>query len=194
MALRKISLTVGGTPIGKAVTYPYPVTDGKYYEIPTYELTVVGTDADGHRASRAFEVIRFGVHRKLEAEQPTIVGLADHQSYTIWKWLPTYSVHSARSIEVGAWQVHGDFLIHDGPDDPSGKHDYVYATAGCIEICGGPRGFDRFNELLIDLSGSTRPTRGEKLAAIGDAGILRITYKQAQRPPLKLWGAPSASR
>ena len=32
--------------------------------------------------------------------------------------------------EDGAWQVHGNYLIHDGPDDPMTQ---VYVTAGCIE-------------------------------------------------------------
>jgi hypothetical protein len=37
-------------------------------------------------------------------------------------------------------------LIHDKPDDPKTQ---LYATAGCIEICGGPEGLVAFNQFLV---------------------------------------------
>lgn len=187
MALRRIMLTVGNVPIDKAKTWAYPAGDDKYYEIPTYELTVKGTRGDGSTSSRVFEVLRFGVHLKKAQSNPSVVGLADEQSYTIRAWLPTYTVHSGDSAEFGAWQVHGEYLIHDGPDDPRSKTAPPLATAGCIEICGSPRGFDHFNDHLIELSGATQPTRAEKLLEVGKAGIIQITYKKAKRPPLVEW-------
>jgi hypothetical protein len=187
MALRKMELTVGGTPIGTAQTWSYPSDDSKRYSIPTYSMQLAGTDGKGAPVIRTFEVIRFGVHRKSPTDRTTVVGLADPQRYTIQAWLPSYTVHSARSIEKGAWKVFANYLIHDGPDDPRNE---VYATAGCIEICGGPQGFDRFNDMVIALSGSTKPTRGEQLDQIGKSGIMRINYVKAARPPLVEWTGP----
>ena len=108
-----------------------------------------------------------------------MVGLADAQTHVIKAWLPHYSVHSARSLEIGAWQVYGNFLIHDGPDDP---HNEVYASIGCIEICGMPRGFDAFNDFLISLSGPKSTQRADQLAEIGNARNLSIGYLKAKRP------------
>lgn len=187
MTLRRIQLTVGSARIGRAKTWSYPLHDGKHYEIPTYWLQVLGTQRSGTAESKQFEVIRFGVVRKSSGEAAHVVGLADLQWYTIHKWLPSYSVHSARSVEMGAWQVKDDYLIHDGPDDPMNE---TYATAGCIEICGGPHGFDDFNDYLIRLSGTAKPTRAERLAEIGNAGIMTITYQAARRPALVEWAGP----
>jgi len=60
-----------------------------------------------------------------------------------------------------------------------------FATAGCIEICGGAM-FTKFNDLILSLSGSTEKTMENKLAQIGSSGIMVITYMQAERPPLKM--------
>jgi hypothetical protein len=188
MALRKIQLTVGGAPIGRAKTWSYPAGDGKLYDIPTYTLEIVGTDGAGRRETYTYEVIRFGVNRKSDKETAKVVGLAEYQSYTVRAWLPTYSVHSARSVEVGAWHIFDNYLIHDGPDDPRGD-DPPYATAGCIEVCGGPQGFDRFNDQLIKLAGSTKATRDEQLEEIGRSRALTLTYKAAKRPALVVWRA-----
>lgn len=178
--IRPIKLKVWNLEVGTAVTWSYPESDGKYYLIPTYKMTVDGKDDSGAVVSRDYEVIRFGTNR--HAGGPVrMVGLSDFQTHKIKRWVPTYTVHSARSVEKGAWQVYGNFLIHDGPDQPMRES---YATAGCVEVCGGPRGFDRFNELLIELSGSTRPTRAAKLREIGASRKLSITYMKASRPPI----------
>ena len=182
MALRKIQLIVGSEPKGQAVTFPYPFRDGKRYLIPTYKFTVFGTDDKGYPNFRDFEVIRFGVNRPEPTSSPRIVGLADQQIHTIKAWLPYYRVHSAQTLEIGAWQVYDDYLIHDGPDLPMSQ---LYATAGCIEICGGAM-FTKFNDLVISLSGSIENTRDKKLAIIGSSGIMVITYMKAERPPLKI--------
>jgi hypothetical protein len=149
--------------------------------IPTYELTVSGTDDSGKQKIKVFKVIRFGL-KSINGRTPSVVGLADQQTHTIKAWLPHYSVHSARSKERGAWQVYDNFLIHDGPDDPKKE---VYASVGCIEICNGPRGFDKLNDLIISLSGSTRGKRSDKLTDIGNSKKMIITYQKAIRPATK---------
>jgi hypothetical protein len=78
--------------------------------------------------------------------------------------------------------VTGGFLIHDGPDKPMSQ---IYASIGCIEICGGPRGFDQFNDFIIQLSGSKK-TRTEALVEIGAARKIKITYLKAEKPALKV--------
>jgi hypothetical protein len=78
--------------------------------------------------------------------------------------------------------VYDNFLIQDGPDDPKKE---VYASVGCIEICNGPRGFDKFNDFIISLSGSTRGKRSEKLTDIGNSKKMIITYQKAIRPASK---------
>ena len=103
--------------------------------------------------------------------------------YVIRRWIPTYKVHSFPSREDGAWQVHGNYLIHDGPDDPKTQ---LYATAGCIEICGGPDGFVAFNRFLVQLSGTTQPTLALQLKEIGDSACMTITYLPATLPAVTL--------
>lgn len=183
MALRKVTLSVGNTIIGRAITWSYPHDDYKTYEIPTYELRVEGKDDTGLQQNRIFEVIRFGVHRPASDASPVVVGLAKEQTHTIKQWLPNYTVHSAPSVEDGAWQVYNNFLIHDGPDEPQREK---YASVGCIELCGKPRGFTQFNDFIITLAGSKRRTRDEQLAEIGSSGVVSIRYATAARPPLKV--------
>ena len=181
--IRKIQMNVGSTPIGKAITWSYPSDDGNIYVIPTYKLTVSGTNDAGLPESKDYEVFRFGVQRKDSSSSARVVGLADLQTHTIKKWIPSYEVHSASSPEKGAWQVYDDFLIHDGPDSPMTE---LYASIGCVEICYGPSGFILFNDFIISLSGSTKKTRDEKLKEIGSSGKMTITYQKATRPPLTL--------
>lgn len=180
--MRPVKLLVGSKPIGTAVTWAYPDGGAETYIIPTYELTVSGKDHGGVSHQRKFEVIRFGVYQKGKRGQPTVVGLANHQIHIIKAWLPDYTVHSASSPEKGAWQVNENFLIHDGPDDP---HRQVYASIGCIEICGGPNGFVDFNDYLIQLSGPKSTNRAEQLKEIGRARNISIEYEKASRPPLR---------
>jgi hypothetical protein len=180
--MRPVKLLVGSTPIGTAVTWAYPDGGAETYIIPTYELTASGKDRSGVLHQRKFEVIRFGVLQKGKRGQPTVVGLANHQIHIIKAWLPHYTVHSASSPEKGAWQVYENFLIHDGPDD---THRQVYASIGCIEICGGPNGFVDFNNYLIQLSKPKSTSRAEQLKEIGGARNISIEYEKASRPPLR---------
>lgn len=182
--MRKIELVVGNKQINTGFTWAYPA--GQHHGIfliPIYELTVSGKNAEGQNLSRKFEVFRFGVSCPTAKSQPKVVGLADSQTHVIKAWLPNYTVHSASSLEKGAWQVYDSFLIHDGPDDPKKE---IYASIGCVEICNGPQGFDDFNDFLIQLSGASASSRAEQLKQIGQASNMRITYLKAARPPLVL--------
>lgn len=175
--IRPITLVVGNTPAGQAVTWSYPNDNKMRYLIPTYSLTVSGTDADGNEVSKTFEVIRFGV-RGAKDGSVTMVGLSDDQSYVISGWNPSYKVHSFQSPEDGAWIVHGTYYIHDGPDYPMTQ---IYGTAGCLEIVGGPQGFVQFNNFLLQLSGAS------SLSALGASGSMSIHYEQASRPPIVVY-------
>jgi hypothetical protein len=178
--MRSVALTVGGTVIGEGKTWAYPNGDalGEFL-IPIYKLTVAGTDNIGKRITETISVFRFGVQCK-DGKTAEVVGLADHQTHVIKSWIPTYRVHSAISQEDGAWQVYGNFLIHDGPDDDT----ELFATIGCVEIMG-PQGFLKFNDLLISLMDPPGTNRDQKLSAIGRSGQLSITYERATRPALK---------
>jgi hypothetical protein len=178
--MRNAALRVGASPIGEGKTWAYP--DGKklgLFLIPAYVLTVLGSDKSATAVTEKFPVFRFGIHCT-DGKTASVVGLAEQQTHTIKAWIPTYIVHSAASTENGAWQVYGNFLIHDGPDDDT----EVFATIGCIEIMG-PKGFVKFNDLLISLMDPPGATRDERLKAIGSSGKLTITYDRASRPALK---------
>ena len=101
--MKQIKLLVGSKPIGDALTWAYPNGQGYgVFKIATYSLTVTGKDAKGILKSRDFEVLRFGIQCKSASEKPKVVGLAEKQTHIIKAWLPTYTVHSARSSERGA--------------------------------------------------------------------------------------------
>jgi len=186
MSLRKIELTLGNGTIGWGVTWSYPRDDGNLYKIPIYSLKVEGEDDGGKQQTKTFEAFRFGVHRPTAGAVAQVVGLADEQTHTIKAWIEDYSVHSARSLEKGAWKVYSNFLIHDGPDDPKDVNE-PYASIGCVEICKGPAGFDEFNNFIISLSGSKKSSRNEKLKEIGSSGKMAIKYLKASRPPLTIY-------
>jgi hypothetical protein len=186
MGLRKIRMNVGNKSIGTAITWAYPSgdPDKETFKIPTYALEVKGTNDAGRSVMKRFEAFRFGVQQKTSRSKPRVVGLSKNQTHPIKTWIPSYSVHSAASRERGAWKIYGNFLIHDGPDDPKVE---VYASIGCVEICNGPQGFDKFNDFLISLSGASAATRAKKLVQIGKAKNMSISFTQATRPPLKTW-------
>ncbi|XVJ69190.1 MAG: hypothetical protein HEQ39_05720 [Rhizobacter sp.] len=177
--MRKVKITVDGKPTGQQRTWAYPsgISLGRFW-VPIYDCHVEGTDAVGKSVREHFSVLRFGVQSK-DGKTARVVGLADFQMHVIKSWIPSYQVHSANSPENGAWQVFDNFLIHDGPDNET----ELFATIGCIEIMG-PKGFIRFNDLLISLSGPTAKTRPEQLTEIGAAKNISITYQKAERPSL----------
>ena len=184
--VKKVQMVVTAKIIGKAYTWTYPFDDGKLYEVPTCEFLLKGIDQKGKELLKSFEAMRFGITRKSsEDSTPYTVGLAEDQTHMIKQWLPEYVVHSSVSEEKGAWQVYGNFLIHDGPDNPSSKVG-AYASLGCVEICGSPKGFDLFNDTLIAFSGVSGEDRTAKLINLGNSRKLSVFYEKAERPPVKV--------
>ncbi|MDJ0657709.1 MAG: hypothetical protein QNJ40_26350 [Xanthomonadales bacterium] len=185
MALRHIKLVVGNKQVGIAHLWSYDKDDGNIYVLPTYHITVSGTDDHNKPASKNFECIRFGVLRKSERAKARVAGWT-HTKYwnTIKMWEPGYRVQSAGSPENGAWNITGNFLIHDGPDDPTDRSD-PFGAIGCVEICG-PQGFIKFNDYIISLSGSKATSRNAKLKQIADRKRMKVFFEHAPFPPLKI--------
>lgn len=71
-------MTVGNEPTGTAYVrgYPVDVRDGQgrgiIFEVPTYAMTVSGTDAKGNAVSKTFTVLRYGVYNNKNG--PSVVG------------------------------------------------------------------------------------------------------------------------
>ncbi len=61
MELRPINITVGGNPTDWAYTYAYRGAGDDLYVVPTYTLTLSGTDSLGFLHEYHFDAIRFGV-------------------------------------------------------------------------------------------------------------------------------------
>ncbi len=178
--MRNVKILIGGKPVGEQRTWAYPSGQSLgQYLVPIYPCYVNGINNAGATVREQFNVLRFGVQSK-DGKAAAVVGLADYQTHIIKAWLPHYRVHSATSPENGAWQVLGNFLIHDGPDNPT----ELFATIGCIEVMGR-QGFVKFNDLIISLSGPKATNRPQQLMEIGRSGRMSITYEQASRPPLK---------
>lgn len=181
MPVRQMKMTVGSVAGSEALMKSYPFDDGKNYLMPTYSLTVGGTDDGGQAVSKQFSVIRYGIKCESKGGRVYVVGLSDDQQYTIKMWLPGYTPDTS---EPGAWKVKGNYLVHDGPDNIATDR---YGAVGCIELCGANQ-FNAFNDYLISISGlaSSSKSKAEKLLEIGSSGKLSIHYLKATPPPLKL--------
>lgn len=189
MPIRDIKLTVGNEIKGYGVlkSYPFPTPDDVAageprikYKMPLYTLTVEGTDGAGNSKTKDFNIFRFGIYRENKRAAARVVGLANKQTHIIKKYKHDYELHSAGDASNGAWVVWKTFYIHDGADDPQNQ---AYGTIGCVEVCD-PDGFIKLNDFIIELGGSTKPERDEKLIEIGASGKMVITYLKAPKPPL----------
>jgi len=186
--MRQVKVLMTNRRMDEYPTYAYKHGEALgVFAMPTYELIVSGEDATGRSVRKTFEVFRFGLLFKDGAAH--VVGKSVLQTHVIKTWDPEYSPRSPRgsidprTIEDGAWQVEGNYLIHDGPDSKS----QLFASIGCIELIG-PKAFSRFNDLLIRLSGpSVTARRSAQLAEIGKAKSISLTYQYAPYPPLKKW-------
>ncbi|HMA64254.1 MAG TPA: hypothetical protein VKO63_03605 [Chitinispirillaceae bacterium] len=199
--LRKIRLEVENVPLDTIITCSYPIDNGKLYEIPTYGLTMYGSNYLGENVIKRYLIYRFGVYHNDGSKKDGngkpglyVAGLYEEQTHVIKAWDRTYEVHSAESNENGAWVVFDSFKIHDGPDElPTTEWVYkkicrgvrprLFASIGCLEVCGVGRGFSQFNSDIIELSGSTK-SRAEALIEIGEKKLITIHYKAAEVPPL----------
>ena len=173
--LRSIEIVVGSDPIGWSYQKSFPYADGIVYKLPTYQLTILGTDVNGNQVHETYEVFRFGVKRESADSKPRVVGRYDAKTKVISAWDPKYKVHSNNTGENGAWVIDGNFLIHDGPDNP--RDTKLFASVGCIEITGSI-GFSGFNLQLLQLSGAS------SLNQLGASGQITITYEKATVPVL----------
>jgi hypothetical protein len=202
--LRKIRLEVENVPLGTIITCSYPIDNGKLYEIPTYGLTMYGSNYLGENVIKRYLIYRFGVYHNDGSKKDGngkpglyVAGLYEEQTHVIKAWDPEYKVHSAESKENGAWIVFESYRIHDGPDElPTKEWLYkkltsgiirkkisLFASIGCLEVCGFGRGFTQFNSDIIEMSGCNKP-REEALIEIAKKKLITIHYKEATVPPL----------
>ena len=187
--LRRVDVIIGGDPItdeNGEVQYGYVKGYGSknVYKTPLYRATVKGTDDEGEEVEETFTVIRFGVTDK-KGKTAFTNGLADQQTHISRAWLDDYFEASSLrpTVSKGAWFIYGNFLLHDGTDFPT-KASRAWATNGCVNFCGQGE-FDKFNELIVRLSG-TDLTGDAAKREIAKQEILYVTYQRAKRPSIKL--------
>ncbi|WP_179378042.1 hypothetical protein [Jannaschia marina] len=167
--IRPVRAHVKAKEVSWGLVHPYPEDDGNTYKVPMYEMEVSGTGAGGNAISQSFEVIRFGVKRASANDAPSVVGLKDKQSHTLKRV----------GYMGGSWQLYGNFLIHDGANDPQSS---TWGQIGCIEVTGKTGGTDNwavFEALLLRISGA------RNAADLGASKQFTIDLDAVvQRPPL----------
>jgi RHS repeat-associated protein len=179
--LRNVNITIGGTPTGEIETFSYPEPDDVQYSVPTYDMTVTGTDNSGNKVTQVFSVIRFGVKNKTgDAKDSYVQGITGPGKHIIRQFKPDYGAHSFGSNEPGAWVVKGTYYIHDGPDVGE-----VSASNGCVELCGNGQ-FVALNTLIRGLAGTSTGTERQQHMQIAKAGVLTVRYEKASLPPIKI--------
>ena len=165
---KNVDIIITNTIIRDGIVSAYPDSDGKKYIVPTYKMNVIGINRMGKPISASFEVIRFGVQRdETKNIKARIVGLSDSQSYKL-NWVDYLG---------GSWQVKGDWLIHEGAEDPTTE---AWGAIGCIEVCG-VNGWNEFNSLLKEL------TRIDDFEEISVKKLLTVKYLPVtSKPTLKI--------
>ena len=191
---RKVTITISGNPTGNkyyARTYPETMMAGEnivLFKVPTYTVTVSGTDNNGNQVSKSWETLRFMPYlnqhpektgyKTKTGETPKASGLADQKSdYRIQSYNPNYKIHNTYSPENGGFVIEGNFMIHDGPD---GYENYGWGAAGCFEIMG-KNGFNEFKTFIFSLSGM-EGEREQGLVDFVKTGNLRLNLEKAERP------------
>ncbi len=171
--IREVNITITDNIVGTGIvrSYPHPNPnppdneEPEIYEVPLYEMIVTGTDANGVTKTYNYTIVRFGVQKNENTGiGPRVVGLADAQTHTL-NWVDYMG---------GSWQVYGNFLIHEGADDPTTS---PWGSLGCVEVCGVD-GWENFNNNIKELAGSNNE------AEIANSGKLQATYEAAERPAL----------
>ncbi len=163
---RSVTVLASSLMVGSGVVVPYSHGRGRVnsirYRVPLYRMNLSGLDSAGNGQVLEFSVIRFGVVDTDGTHH--VVGLADRQEHVL-RWV---------SYMGGSWQIYGNFLIHDGADDPA---QMAYGAIGCIEVTG-VNAWPRFLESIRMLAG----LRDEQ--QISRSGCLRIKIEGTTRPPL----------
>lgn len=166
---RIVTATVKSPEKGEALVTSYPIKKQKY-KIPLYEMVLSGSDASGAPQSYTYKVIRFGVSLNTSGGTARVVGLRDSQTHVL----------KHVSYMGGSWQLYGNFLIHDGADDPSKN---AWGAIGCIEVTGTSAAYgdawQEFNANVLALSGES------SFEAVSAAKCFSITLDRiASYPPL----------
>lgn len=60
-------------------------------------------------------------------------GLADAQNYAEPAYDPKYNPHNTPNLDIGAFHLYDDFLLHAGPDSLE-EDDYGLGGLGCVEV------------------------------------------------------------
>ena len=163
--IRSVEIIVSSKPVGTGKVRAFPYRMGGRFRVPLYEMVVIGTDSSLKKVERKFKVIRFGVKQVSRIDRHRVVGLKDFQ------------VHSLKRAGYmdGSWQIYGDFLIHDGADNPKRQ---AWGSIGCIEVTGKDE-WEDFESLIKNLSGESNPWKS------GQSGKLMVRIESVKkRPPL----------
>jgi len=166
---RKVTVIISNRETGSAVVRSYPDNDGKTYVVPLYDASIKGISVRGESITKHYHVVRFGVQYDKEGgKSPGVVGLKNEQTHVL-KWIKPPHLESA-------WQVTGEWLIHEGADNPSRD---AWGALGCVEVTGHGQWND-FNNVIKLLSGK------KHLDEVSKAGALTATFEPvAERPPLR---------
>lgn len=163
---RKVRIVITSREIGEGLVRAYPDSNTKEYIVPLYECYIEGKTESGIKKTEYFKVIRFGIQRDEGKNiEPKVVGLKDKQTHVL-TWV---------NYMEGSWQVYGNWLIHEGAENPSIQ---AWGALGCVEVTG--RGeWRRFNDVIRSLSGDTN------MLTISRARTLSAHYEAInERPPL----------
>lgn len=164
--IRKVKIVITNNKVGEGLVRAYPQSNNKEYIVPLYDCYIEGKMENGTTKKEYFSVIRFGVQRDESKNiAPKVVGLKDKQTH-ILNWV---------NYMGGSWQVYGNWLIHEGAENPSVE---AWGALGCIEVTGKGE-WSRFNNVIRSLSGET------SLSDISKAKTLSVHYEAvSERPPL----------
>jgi hypothetical protein len=191
---REVTIHVSGVPNGNTyIAKTYPMTAGKFYEIPVYNITIMGTDDGGNRVSKQWQVLRFmpflntdpqktGYKTRTRTE-PIMSGLSSARKQSLFEYNPNYEIHNTFSPENGGFRVTGSFLIHDGPDDLIGDAG-AWGAAGCMEVVG-PSVFSKLKQTIFDLSGSSNSNMEKGLVDFAKSGKLKLDLEATKTPLVK---------
>lgn len=170
---RPVRCTVTGIVVGQALVDSYDLDrkskSGRRYRVPLYRMRLAGHDDSGALQYYDFRVIRFGVGHSGNGAD-FIAGKSRPGVHTL-TWGGKYMGGK------GCWKLSGyrQVLIHDGADRPLRQ---AYGAVGCIEVTG-VQGWERFNERVKELSGSS------DLKEIGRQERFKCGLLQASPPPLR---------
>ena len=153
-ALRTVDIEITDEITGSTTLRGYPYNSGDY-EVPTYKMTVSGTDMWGDYDAADYDVVRFGI--KDSGSGASVVGLAAGK-YKV------SAFYANKITSQGAFHIKGKYFIHVGSVNKQSNFD---GNNGCIAILGRAN-YDRFKIQLFSLSG------GSNIYQIARSGVVNI--------------------